>query len=94
MHDAQNVLANIMASVLTQLIDQGMSPPIYCVTVGSNGAIAGFHYVDDGGPGLSCHPVTEYFPNGEMRAPIHVFLTDGNQAGKVVIERPDQNVVQ
>jgi hypothetical protein len=91
--DAMDMLAHKLGDAITALINQGLARPIYCAVIGSNGAIAGLHYLEQGGDGLACHPVAEYFPNGVMSLPIQVFLTDGEKTGRFIIRESGSDAV-
>jgi hypothetical protein len=69
------------------MIEQGSEPPIYCVTVASNGSIIACHYVEDDGPGLNCRMVAEHIEDRGLKTPINVFFSDSSgRAAKVRVE--------
>jgi hypothetical protein len=69
------------------MVEQGLQPPIYCVSVGANGSMIGCHYIENDGSGLDCRVVAEYIQDPGMVCPINIYFSDSSgRAEKVLIE--------
>ncbi len=86
-------LESMFVRFLEQLINQGFEPPIYALTVGSNGHImAGQYVVSPTGECLDFIELTSYSPQeGKVGLPINIILIDTNGlAARCLISEPDQ----
>jgi len=84
--DLSEELGQAIAAKITAAINEGMQPPIYSVSIGSNGSIIGCHYLPSDGPGLDCRIVVEHIEAGGLRCPIRTFFCDGyGKTGSFVI---------
>ena len=75
-------LARTFASLIEHVLAAGLSLPLYMVSVSSNGPVLAFRFEMDNHGGLTCTPLWEHIPEGELIFPINFWFSDS--AGKAM----------
>jgi hypothetical protein len=90
----QDPIRQRISEVLEDLLKRNWKPPVYAVSVGSNGAMIGAWY-DYGVTGeLECKILAEWYPPEKaFKLPMNIMFTNSEgRAARVEISRPDQEI--
>jgi hypothetical protein len=81
-------LAEEMAQLLRDVLDQGFLPPLAVATVAANGSVIVFRYeAPDNAPGLTATVLCEHLTGDVMALPINLMIVDQTgRAAHVVID--------